>query len=352
LVRSKSKLPYSHKPKASVFNLSPPSVDLIRKCKRCSSPIPPEALVCVQCHALVHAEELERLAALANECEEQNDFKRAEENWLKALERLPLDSTQAAWIRSKVKTLTLDLPHPESKHEWAKKLGPLAPLAVALSKAKVLLSVFKLKFLLSLFAFMWVYWTLFGAKFGIGFAILILIHEMGHFIDIKRRGLPAEMPVFLPGLGAYVRWHALGVSNETRAAVSLAGPLAGWLSAAVCALLFWKTGNTLWAALARAGAWLNVLNLIPVWLLDGGQAMLVLNKAERLVLLTACLVLWLLVGESVFFLVALGVVWSLFAKDMPSQPNRAITAYFVIVLSALGFVLWIMPGQGFGSFQK
>jgi Zn-dependent protease len=120
----------------------------------------------------------------------------------------------------------------------------------------------------------------------------------------------------------------------------------------VCALLFWKTGNTLWAALARAGAWLNVLNLIPVWLLDGGQAMLVLNKAERLVLLTACLVLWLLVGESVFFLVALGVVWSLFAKDMPSQPNRAITAYFVIVLSALGFVLWIMPGQGFGSFQK
>ena len=92
--------------------MSPPSVDLIRKCKRCSSPIPPEALVCVQCHALVHAEELERLAALANECEEQNDFKRAEENWLKALERLPLDSTQAAWIRSKVKTLTLDLPHP------------------------------------------------------------------------------------------------------------------------------------------------------------------------------------------------------------------------------------------------
>jgi len=328
--------------------VSPPTVDLIRKCKRCSSPVPPEALACVQCHALVHADELEQLASWANACEEQNDLKKARENWLKALDHLPPDSTQAAWIRGKVKSLSLDPPPPESKHEWVKKLGPLAPLAVALSKAKVLLSVFKLKFLLSLFAFMWVSWSFFGAKFGIGFAILILIHEMGHFIDIKRRGLPAEMPVFLPGLGAYVRWHALGVSNETRAAVSLAGPLAGWLSAAACALLWWKTGNTLWAALARAGAWLNVLNLIPVWMLDGGQAVLVLNKTERLVLLTACLVLWLLVGESVFFLVALGAGWCLFAKDMPSNPNRAITAYFVVVLSSLGLVLWLMPGQGFG----
>ena len=120
----------------------------------------------------------------------------------------------------------------------------------------------------------------------------------------------------------------------------------------MCALLFWKTGNTFWAALARAGAWLNVLNLIPVWMLDGGQAVLVLNKAERLVLLTVCLALWLLLGESLFCLVALGAGWRLFTKDMPSQPNRAITAYFVIVLSALGFVLWIMPGQGFGGFQK
>jgi Zn-dependent protease len=204
--------------------------------------------------------------------------------------------------------------------------------------------------LLSLFAFMGVYAALFGAKFGVGFAILVLIHEMGHFIDIKRRGLPAEMPVFLPGLGAYVRWRALGVTHETRAVVSLAGPLAGSLSAAVCALVWWKTGNGLWAALARAGAWLNVLNLIPIWLLDGGQVALVMNKVERLALFTACMALWLLLGESVFFLVALGAGWRLFTKDLPSQGNRAITAYFIVLLFALGIVLRMMPGQGFGSF--
>ncbi|PYV08621.1 MAG: hypothetical protein DMG23_13070 [Acidobacteria bacterium] len=63
----------------------------------------------------------------------------------------------------------------------------------------------------------------YSAKFGVGFALLILIHEMGHFIDVKRRGLPAEMPVFLPGLGAYVQWQALGVSRETRVAAARVG---------------------------------------------------------------------------------------------------------------------------------
>jgi hypothetical protein len=92
-----------------------------------------------------------------------------------------------------------------------------------------------------------VYWALWGMKFGIGFAILILIHEMGHFVDVKRRGLPAEMPVFLPGLGAYVKWQALGVTLETRAGVSLAAPLAGWLASATCVAIWWNTGDPFWA---------------------------------------------------------------------------------------------------------
>jgi Zn-dependent protease len=230
------------------------------------------------------------------------------------------------------------------------KLGPLAPIALVLVKGKTLfLTIFKLKFLLSLGAFMAFYWTLYGAKFGIGFAALILIHEMGHFVDIKRRGLPAEMPVFLPGLGAYVRWQALGVSGQARAAISLAGPLAGWIASVACALVWWKTGNSLWAALARAGAWLNVLNLIPVWILDGGQAVLVLDKTERIALVTTCVALSFVLGESIFFLVAAGAAWRLFTKDIPAQPNRAITAYFIGVLASLGLIMWLMPGQGFGN---
>lgn len=309
-------------------------------------------MACPQCHSLVHADALEHLAAQAGALEAQRNPRQARELWLKTLELLPPDSTQAAWVREHERHLELAArraPDKPAKSQWASKLGPLAPVALLLAKGKVLLSLFKLNFLLSLAAFLGVYWSLYGAKFGLGFAALIFLHEMGHFIDVKRRGLPAEMPVFLPGLGAYVRWQALGVSRETRAAVSLAGPLAGCLIAVACALLWWGTGNGIWAALARAGAWLNVLNLIPIWALDGGQAASAMNKGDRLVLLTASLALWLLLGQNVFLLVALGAGYRLFTKDLPPHPSRVTTAYFVSVLVILGLVMWLMPGKGFGQ---
>jgi len=316
----------------------------------------PGALVCDQCHALVYSEELDRLAAGAKALEAKGQLREARDQWRMGLRLLPPNSKQADWIERHARSLdeAADRIQPAaepSQNKWARRLGPVGPIAVVLAKSKVLLgAIFKLRFLLSFAAFFAVYWAMFGMKFGIGFAVLILIHEMGHFIDIKRRGLPAEMPVFLPGLGAYVRWRALGVSPETRAAISLAGPLAGLIASLVCAVLWWQTGDALWAALARAGAWLNILNLIPVWVLDGGQAALALSKTERMLLLTASLALWLVCKESVFFLVAIGAGYqAFFAGDLPAHPSRVTTVYLVLVLTALGVVLRLMPGQGFGS---
>jgi Zn-dependent protease len=310
--------------------------------------------VCDQCHALVHSEKLDQLAAEAKAFEAKGDLRQAREHWLMGLSLLPPNSRQASWIRQHARSLDNAAdriqPPPPSENKWAQKLGPVGPIAVVLAKSKVLLTaVFKLKFLLSFAAFIGIYWAAFGMKFGIGFAVLILIHEMGHFVDIKRRGLPAEMPVFLPGLGAYVRWQALGVPLETRAAISLAGPLAGFFASVACAAIWWQTGNPLWAAFARVGAVLNLLNLIPVWVLDGGQAALALSKMERIVLLTACLALWLVLGQSMFFLVALGAGYQVFlAGNLPPHPSRSTTVYFVAVLTALGVIIRLMPGTGLG----
>jgi len=329
--------------------------ELIRNCKRCSHELAPGALVCDQCHALVHSEKLDQLASEAKQLEAVGNLRQAREHWLMGLPLLPPNSRQADWIQQHARSLDAAAsqiqPPPPSDNQWARKLGPVGPIAVLLAKSKVLLTaIFKLKFLLSFVAFIGIYWAAFGMMFGIGFAVLILIHEMGHFIDIKRRGLPAEMPVFLPGLGAYVRWQALGVPLETRAAVSLAGPLAGFFAALACAVLWWQTGNPLWAALARAGAVLNLLNLIPVWVLDGGQAALALSKTERIVLLTACLALWLVLGENMFFLVALGFGYQVFfAGHLPARPSRATTIYFAAVLTALGVMIRLMPLQGLGN---
>ncbi|MFZ0319223.1 MAG: site-2 protease family protein [Candidatus Sulfotelmatobacter sp.] len=326
--------------------------ELIRNCKRCAHELPPGALVCDECHALVHSEKLDQLAAEAKALEAKGDLRQAREHWLMGLPLLPPNSRQANWIQQHARSLDVAAdqvqPPPPSDNKWAKRLGPVGPIAILLAKGKtVLLALFKLKFLLSFAAFIGIYWAAWGMKFGIGFAVLILLHEMGHFIDVKRRGLPAEMPVFLPGLGAYVKWQAMGVPLETRAAISLAGPLAGFLTAVACAALWWQTGNPLWAALARIGAVLNLLNLIPVWILDGGQAVLALSKTERIVLLTACLALWAMLGEGMFFLVALGAGYQIFfAGNLPPHPSRSITIYYLAVLTALGVIIRLMPGTG------
>jgi hypothetical protein len=84
--------------------------------------------------------------------------------------------------------------------------------------------------------------------------------------------------------------------------------------------------------------------------LDGGQAALALSRNERLLLLSASLLLWLVLGENIFFLLAIGAGYQVFfAGDFPPRPSSATLVYFVSVLTALGFVLRFMPGQGFGS---
>jgi Zn-dependent protease len=321
-------------------------------CTRCGNPLAQEALVCGQCHALVHRDELERLSNAAEAHEAQSEWQLAHGEWLKTLELLPKDSKQAEWVRAHAAELggkAAAAQREAGRNRWVRRFGPLAPVLILLVKGKTLLfSIFKLKFIFSLAAFMAVYWHLFGMKFGIGFTVGILIHELGHYIDIKRRGLPAEMPVFLPGLGAYVQWNALGVSRETRAQVSLAGPLAGLIAAAACAAVWWKTREPLWAALARAGAWLNLLNLIPVWVLDGSQATLALSKNARVLILGMCLTCWYAFSEGAYLLVACGFVYRLFTKDSPDEPGSGVAGYFVFLVIALGAVLWLMPGAGPG----
>ena len=324
--------------------MSPFTSEVAQKCPRCAREIPAGALECPQCRTLVHGDQMEQLAAHARALEAHGDFQEAREKWLACLPLLPAHSLQAEWIHKHVAELGRGTspqisPASNSAPQWARKLGPLGPIVLAL---------LKFKSLLSFVAFFGFYWTIWGAKFGIGFAVLILIHEMGHFIDIKRRGLPADMPMFLPGFGAYVKWNALGVSLETRAAVSLAGPFAGALSAGLCYLLWHQTGYGLWAALARTGAWFNALNLIPLWIFDGSSATNALSKLERAVVLLVSAALGYALGEWVFGLVAAGMGIRLFTRDAPEEQSNATAAYFVAVLTGLALVLWLVPGQGNG----
>src|SRR5262249_35760408 len=154
---------------------------------------------------------------------------------------------------------------------------------------------------------------------------------------------PVEMPVFVPLLGAYVKWDARGVSLQTRAAVSLAGPLAGWLASVGCVLIWMHTRDPFWAELGRFGAVINVLNLALIWILDGGQAIAALDLFDRVVLVTATLALWLLLGEVIFVVVAACAVFRLFTRDAPARSSKISLAYYVAVLVFLGLVLRLIP---------
>jgi Zn-dependent protease len=107
-------------------------------------------------------------------------------------------------------------------------------------------------------------------EFGLGFVLLILVHELGHVAEAKRQGLPVTLPTFIPFLGAYVTVRHAGVLPWRSALVSLAGPFVGGVGAAAV----WAVGSardiTWLVVLANIGFLLNLFNLIPIGFLDGG----------------------------------------------------------------------------------
>jgi Zn-dependent protease len=138
------------------------------------------------------------------------------------------------------------------------------------------------------------YSLIWGWTFALGFVVLLFVHEMGHVIQLRREGIPASAPMFIPFLGAVVTARLLEKDAAAEARVGLAGPILGSLGTALC-LVIWKlSGNTFWEALAFVGFFLNLINLIPVSPLDGGRAMAAMAPAMwfvGLAMLVAFLVL-------------------------------------------------------------
>jgi len=155
--------------------------------------------------------------------------------------------------------------------------GLLATLAVIGAKLKAILVLLpKIKVLTtsgSMLVSVAAYALIWGWKFAVGFVVLLFIHEMGHVIALRREGVEASAPVFIPFMGAVVWAKSLGGNALAEARVGLAGPILGTIGAAACVPIAAATGSDLWTALAFTGFFLNLFNLLPVTPLDGGRAM-------------------------------------------------------------------------------
>jgi Zn-dependent protease len=121
--------------------------------------------------------------------------------------------------------------------------------------------------LLSILLYSWVY----GWKYAVGFVLLIFIHEMGHYVAARQRGLAVGVPTFIPFVGAWIEMKEMPHDVETEAYVGFAGPLVGTVGALACYWLARQTGSEMLLALAYAGCMLNLFNLIPISPLDGGR---------------------------------------------------------------------------------
>ena len=178
--------------------------------------------------------------------------------------------------------------HPGSgrrKIDWRRIYAPLGAIGLAILKlgAKLKALIFllpKIKIFTtsaSMLVSVAAYSLIWGWRFAVGFVLLIFVHEMGHVLQLRREGIKASAPMFIPFFGAVIWAKSLGNNALAEARVGLAGPVLGGLGSAALIPVAHATGNDLFTALAFTGFFLNLFNMLPVVPLDGGRAMAALS---------------------------------------------------------------------------
>lgn len=344
---------------AAILPPEPAAPEPIHSCPSCSHWLPDGTLACPDCQTLTYSDYLGEIAHGAQQLEQEGKWGEARDRWRATLPWLPEGTEQHGAIQQHIEQIDSRLAAEEAKKaKWTKRLGPFAPLFFFLLKLKsALFFLFKLKFFLGLFGFFAIYWFLGGWKFALGFTISIMIHEMGHYVAVRRRGLKAELPMFIPGMGAYVRWYSMGVSREDLAAISLAGPVYGLGAAVLCLALAWTFHSVLFLLLANIGAWYNLFNLTPVLGFDGAQATYALSRMQRALIALMCVLFFALTvvdsnsgnragTQWVFLFVAAGMTWRCFTNDAPETPHTRTLILFLALVLLMGFLLYLTPVPG------
>lgn len=122
-----------------------------------------------------------------------------------------------------------------------------------------------------------VYAIFYGWRFAAGFVLLLFVHEGGHYVAARRRGLDVGAPTFVPFVGAWIQMKTMPHDAETEAYVGLAGPFTGTLGALGCYFLARHFDSAWLLALSYAGFFLNLFNMIPLSPFDGGRITAVLS---------------------------------------------------------------------------
>jgi Zn-dependent protease len=325
-------------------------------CRQCGSTIAALLTSCPQCHWLVHGDRLKDLANDAEAAAKQGDAAAAIATWQQALTLLPPGSRQHEAVAARIVAIGKAQAAGEDTRPWriahAKQwtlIGTLGAAALFLvTKGKfLLLGLTKSTTLLSMVAAFSLYWMQWGMLFALGLVLSIYVHEMGHVAALRRYGIPASAPMFIPGIGAFVRMKHAPSNRIEDARVGLAGPLWGLGACLAAAAGYAVTGNALWAAVAHAGAWINLFNLLPVGPLDGGRALGALSRSQRWIIVATVFFAWRLSGEGLLVLILIALIArALFETTAPEEGDTGTLALFVFLAVALTALCVRSPALG------
>jgi len=326
-------------------------------CVRCGGDVAPALLACPSCHALVHADRLRELAADAEAATGRGDRAAAIEHWRAALALLPDAARQHAAISARLDDLSREETRPSAWRRAGAAGGAIGGAALVLWKLKAIVLVVLTKgkllvlgltnatTLFSMLAAFGVYWTAFGWTFALGLIGSVYVHEIGHVAALGQAGIQATAPMFVPGVGAFVRLRGRVLSPIVDARVGLAGPLWGTGAALAAHLIALAGGGPFWSATAHVGAWLNLFNLLPVWQLDGSRAFHAMSRSERIFIAVVFGAAFFVARDGLLILLAAVSAVRAFGRDVRPDGDRTGTVRFAAVVVALAVMCRPVPGS-------
>jgi Zn-dependent protease len=191
------------------------------------------------------------------------------------------------------------------------------------------------------------YSLFYGPWFAVALVVMILVHEMGHVVEIRRQGMQATAPIFIPFMGAAIFQRSHPTDALKQAQIGIAGPIAGTLGASVAFLFYTTTHSPIFLVAAWFGFFLNLINLIPAGMLDGGW---ILAPVSRWLLVAG----YGLIAIGVFVLHAFSVLLLVIAllglpqliarfrvAESPYYTSVPDSAKWALGLSWLGLVLYL-----------
>ena len=220
----------------------------------------------------------------------------------------------------------------EPRFRILRKLAtPFIALGLLLWKAKfVFLAIFKLKIFTtsaSMLVSVGAYALFWGWQFAVGFVLLLLVHELGHYLEARRQGLDVSAPMFIPFLGAAILLRDNPLNAWREALVAFAGPIVGSLGAAVVWFVGEQQDSEFLLALAFTGFLINLFNLIPVVPLDGGRIAAAIHPVVWLIGFAALVGLLFIAPNPILILIVLVVGFELYRRWQERGSPEALAYY-------------------------